>query len=44
MGISFVCCECEWYYQPGLTGDSDERMCYKCLNKDEDTEEEHEQL
>ena len=31
----FTCCECEHHYEDGVTGDTDERMCYKCLNEGE---------
>ena len=35
--IEFTCCECET--QVGYEmGDIDERMCYKCLDKEEDDE------
>ena len=40
----FMCCECERHYEQGITGDADERMCHRCLYKDEDAEEEYEEL
>ena len=33
--IKFTCCECEHHYENGITGDTDERTCYKCLEKGE---------
>ena len=32
--ITFTCCECEHHYEDGITGDSDERMCYECLDEE----------
>ena len=34
--MKFTCCKCEFHYTDGITGDSDERMCYKCLEGDND--------
>ena len=36
----FMCCECEFYYEAGITGDSDERTCYSCMSKAEETDQE----
>lgn len=36
--IEFTCCECERKIFTNYGGDIDERMCYKCLYKEEDDE------
>ena len=32
--MEFTCIKCEHHYDE-LTGDLDERICYKCLNEEE---------
>ena len=36
MTMTFTCCECEHHYEGGVTGDTDERMCYECLDNEEE--------
>ena len=37
----FTCIECEHHYDH-LTGDLDERMCFKCLDEEEHDKEKNE--
>jgi len=36
--MDFTCCECERTVS-GFEGDIDERMCHKCLDKEEEENE-----
>jgi len=36
--VEWTCCECEGKYVDGVSGDADERMCYNCLDKEEENE------
>ena len=36
----FTCIECENSYDYN-TGDTDERMCYECIDKEEEGSDEH---
>lgn len=36
--FSFTCCNCEHSCVDGVSGDVDERTCYKCLDDDEEGE------
>ena len=36
MTMTFTCCECEHHYEDGVSGDTDERMCYECLDNEEE--------
>ena len=35
----FTCIECEFPYREGIDGDGEERLCYKCLDKQEEENE-----
>ncbi len=32
--MEWTCIECEFPYRDNVQGDAEERMCYKCLNKE----------
>ncbi len=33
--MKWTCIKCEFPYEDVIQGDAEERMCYKCLNKEE---------
>jgi len=40
--VEWTCCNCEFKYVDGVSGDAEERMCYKCLEKEkEDANDNH---
>jgi len=36
--VKWTCCNCGEDYVDGVSGDAEERMCYKCLDKEEEDE------
>ena len=32
----WTCCQCEHKYEPDVSGDAEERMCFECLDKEND--------
>jgi hypothetical protein len=31
----WTCCQCEHKYKANVSGDTEERMCFECLDKEE---------